>query len=224
MRFMFGSSHPEFARMLARLGIVLGTVAITGQYIFFQPLFRQMGLGPVSSAFGMLMFLTILTNLMLLAVYWSSLTATPGRISAFFGQTGVRTALAAHIALVAIVYVTAIRGQIALTPPMLVTDALLHYLAPAVYLTWWWQLPDKHVLGYSDVPRWMAWPVVYLCLIMTAGVSTGAFIYPILDVYRLGTDRVVLNIGLILGLLAAIGAALVFVARLQSAKSKAPAR
>jgi hypothetical protein len=146
MRFMSGSSHPEFTRKLARFGFVLGIVAIVGQYIFFQPLFRQMGLGPISSAFGMLLSLTILTNLMLVAVYWSSLATTPGRIAVFFSQTGVQTALAAHIALVAIVYVTAIRGQFLLTPPMLVTDALLHYLAPALYLTWWWQLPGKQAI------------------------------------------------------------------------------
>ncbi|NNJ75069.1 MAG: Pr6Pr family membrane protein [Anderseniella sp.] len=172
----------------------------------------------------MLMFLTILTNLMIVAVYWSSLATAPGRISAFFSQTGVRTAVAAQIALVAIVYITAIRGQIALTSPMMVTDVLLHYLAPALYLTWWWQLPEKHAVSYSDIPRWMAWPITYLCLIMMAGLSTGAFIYPILDVSRLGTGMVALNIVLVLGLLAVLCASLVLVAKVQSAKAKAPAR
>ncbi len=224
MDVMSGLSHPVFARALARAGIVLGSVAIVGQYVFFQPLFRQIGLGPVSSAFGMLMFLTILTNLMMVAVYWSSLATAPGRISVFFSQTGVRSAIAAHIALVAIVYITAIRGQIVLTPAMLVTDVLLHYLAPALYLTWWWQLPEKHALSYFDIPRWMAWPIIYLCLIMMAGLSTGAFIYPILDVNRLGTAPVVLNIVLVLGLLAVLCASLVLVAKVQSAKANAPAR
>jgi hypothetical protein len=224
MHAMSGSSHSELARRLARSGFVLGIVAIVGQYIFFQPLFRQMGLGPISSAFGMLMFLTILTNLMMVAVYWSSLATTPGRISAFFSRTGVRTAIAAHIALVAIVYITAIRGQIALTPAMLVTDVLLHYLAPALYLIWWWQLPEKHALSYSDIPRWVAWPIIYLCLIMMAGLATGAFIYPILDVNRLGTGMVAFNIVLVLGLLAVLCASLVFVAKVQSAKAKAPVR
>ncbi|MEO9875706.1 MAG: Pr6Pr family membrane protein [Anderseniella sp.] len=221
---MSGTTHPELTRQLAISGFVLGIVAIIGQYLFFQPLFRQMGLGPIGSAFGMLMFLTILTNLMMVAVYWSSLATAPGRISAFFSRTGVRTAIAAHIALVAIVYITAIRGQIDLTPPMLVTDVLLHYLAPALYLTWWWLLPEKNGLSYSGIPRWMAWPITYLCLIMMAGLTTGAFIYPILDVNRLGTGMVAINIVLILGLLAVLCASLVFVAKLQSAKEKAPAR
>ncbi len=70
----------------------------------------------------------------------------------------------------------------------------------------------------------MAWPIIYLCLIMMAGLSTGAFIYPILDVNRLGTGMVSLNIVLVIGLLAVLCASLVFVAKVQSAKAKAPAR
>ena len=221
---MSASSYSEFTGNLARAGFVLGVVAIIGQYIFFQPLFGQMDMGPVSSAFGMLMFFTILTNSMLVAAYWSSVVRTSGRITAFFSRIGVQTALAAHIALVAIVYITALRGHIEMTLPMLMTDIVLHYLAPALYLIWWWRLPGKNTISYSDILGWMAWPIVYLCLIMLAGLTTGAFVYPILDVNQLGTIAVAVNISLILGLLAGLGAALAFVAKLQSRKANAPAR
>lgn len=224
MRFMSVTSHTGFTRRFAWLGLVLGLAGVAGQYIFFQPLFRQMGMGPVSSAFGMLMFFTVLTNSMLVAAYWSSLLRTPGRITAFFSRIGVQTGLAAQIALVAIVYITALRGHVEMTLPMQMTDIVLHYLAPALYLIWWWRLPGKQTISYSDIPAWMAWPILYLCFIMLAGLTTGAFVYPILDVNRLGTIAVAINITLILGLLAGLGAALAFVARLQSGKANAPAR
>jgi len=220
---MMGTSHSELARKLARFGFGMGIVSIVAQYIVFQPLFRQMGLGPISSALGMLMFLTILTNLMMIAVYWSSFARSTGRIVTFFDQTGVRTAIAAHIALVAIVYVTVIRGHLALTPPMLVTDALLHYVAPVFYLGWWWLLPAKQSVKYSNIPGWMVWPVVYLAFIMTAGSTSGAYIYPILDMNRLGMTMVACNIALLLCLLALISACLVFIAKAQTAKMNAPA-
>ena len=217
---MSGSSHTDFTRRLAWLGLALGLAGIAGQYIFFQPLFRQMGFGPVSSAFGMLMFFTVLTNSMLIAAYWSSLVRPPGRIAAFFNRTGVQTALAAHIALVAIVYITALRGHVEMTLPMLTTDFVLHYLAPTLYVIWWWQLPGKRTVSYSDVPRWMAWPIFYLCFIMLTGLATGAFVYPILDVNLLGAIAVAINITLILSLLAVLCAGLVFVAKFQSTRAK----
>lgn len=218
MGILMPASRPQLVHTLARFGLGLGIVSIVVQYIVFQPLFRQMGLGPVSSAFGMLMYVTILTNLMMVAAYWSASSRSTSRISAFFNRTGVRTAIAAHIALVAIVYVTAIRGEIALTPPMLVTDALLHYLAPIVYLGWWWLLPGKQSLHYTNIPMWLAWPAIYLAFIMTAGFFTGGFIYSILDVNKLGSMIVAINIALVFGLLAAISAGLVFVARTQATK------
>lgn len=218
------TSHTGFTHRLAWLGLILGLAGVAGQYIFFQPLFRQMGMGPVSSAFGMLMFFTVLTNSMLVAAYWSSLLRTPGRLTAFFSRIGVQTALAAQIALVAIVYITALRGHVEMTLPMQMTDFVLHYLAPAVYLIWWWRLPGKQSINYSNIPAWMAWPILYLCFIMLAGLTTGAFVYPILDVNRLGTTAVAINITLILGLLAILCAGLVFVAKVQSAREKAPAR
>ena len=60
---MTGTTIALLHRKLAMIGLALGTAAIVGQYFAFQPLFQQIGLGPVSSVFGMLMFLTILTNL-----------------------------------------------------------------------------------------------------------------------------------------------------------------
>jgi hypothetical protein len=199
-------------------GFWFGAAAIGGQYAAFQPLFRQMGLGPVSSAFGMLMFLTILTNITMIFAYCAEFATRPNRLARFFQSFGVRTAIAAHIALVAIVYVTAIRGQIPnMTPAMQVTDAMLHYIAPSLYLVWWWVLPDKTGLSLARIPGWMAWPVLYLAAIMTFGLMTGGYIYPVLDVNRLGAGSVAFNIAWILALLAGLCATLIRVAHWQTA-------
>ena len=175
-----------------------------------------MGLGPISSAFGMLAFLTILTNITMVLAYGAELAPRKNALVRFFRRVGVRTAIPAHIALVAIVYVFAIRGQIPdMTPAMQVTDAMLHYIAPLLYLFWWWMLPEKRGLSLSAIPRWMAWPVLYLAVIMTAGYATGAYIYPILDVNKLGIATTALNIAGILLLLTGICTTLVKLAHCQ---------
>jgi len=177
-----------------------------------------MGMGPVASAFGMLMFLTILTNMTMIFAYCAEFATRPNQLTRFFQTMGVRTAIAAHIALVAIVYVTAIKGQIPnMTPAMQVTDAMLHYIAPVLYLVWWWLLPDKTGLSFSRIPRWMAWPILYLAAIMTFGLITGGYIYLILDLNRLGASSVAFNIAWILVLLAGLCATLIKVAQRQSA-------
>jgi hypothetical protein len=220
---MMAPSHSWLVRTLARFGFGLGVVSVVAQYIVFQPLFRQMGMGPISSGFGMLMFFTILTNLMMVVVYWSSLARSPQKTAAFFNRAGVQTAVAAYIALVAIVYVTVIRGQLPLTPPMVVVDALLHYVAPVVYLGWWWLLPAKQAISYASIPRWLMWPIIYLVFIMMAGLSSGNFIYPILDVNKLGVIIVAFNIALLLALLTALSAGLVLAAKTQASRKNAPA-
>ncbi len=219
---MADSTNTVSDRKLAMVGLALGIAAIVGQYVAFQPLFKQIGLGPVSSVFGMLMFLTILTNLAMIAAYGSSLVNRPRMISGFFARPGVRTAIAAHITLVATVYLTAIRGQLELTLPMAITDALLHYVAPVIYLAWWWLLPGKQALSYTAIPAWMAWPVIYLTVIMMAGLSSGTFIYPLLDVTRLGPAQVTLNIMTMLAVLAVICTVLVFLAKAQSGEPDTP--
>lgn len=199
-----------------RFGFALGIASIVAQYFTFQPLFRQMGMGPISSAFGMLMFFTILTNLLLVVVYWSAFTRSGGKSAGFFGLVGVRTAIAAQITLVAIVYVTMIRGQLPLTGPMMVADALLHYVTPIAYLVWWWLLPGKQSLRYASIPRWLAWPITYLFFIMMAGITSGGFIYPFLDVNKLGIVITAINIAFLLALLAAISAGLILASRSQA--------
>ena len=194
----------------------MGIAAIVAQYVTFQPLFRQMGMGPVGSAFGMLMFFTILTNILLVVVYWSAISGSAGRAARFFGQVGVRTAIAAQITLVAIVYEALIRGQLPLTWPMMITDALLHNVAPLVYLIWWWLLPAKQSLSYAQIPRWILWPITYLAFIMAWGVITGGFLYPFLDLNKLGTGIVSINIALLIALLAAICSGLNRISRFQA--------
>lgn len=103
------------SRALAICGLVNSAAGIVLQYVLFQPLFRQMGIGWGSSTIAMLVYFTILTNLMVVAVYWSSLAVARNPVTAFLARPGVRTAVTAYILFVGIVYATMLYGELPLT-------------------------------------------------------------------------------------------------------------
>ena len=201
------------SRALAIVGLVLGLAGIISQYIAFQPLYRQMGMGYVTSAIGMLAYFTILTNLMMATAYWAYCFSRPVPLVTFFSRPGVRTAIAAYIAFVAIVYFTVIRGEIPLTPAMKVSDAMLHYIAPPIYLFWWALIARRGTVRYAQVSRWLIWPVTYLAIIMAMGLTTGRYVYPILDIDRFGGSAVTFNIVALIIVLAVLGSVLVAVSQ-----------
>ena len=194
-------------------GLVNGVLGILLQYILFQPLFARMGLGWISSAAFMLFFFTILTNLMVVAVYWSSLVVARNPVARFFARPGVRTAVTTYILLVGIIYATMLHGQLQLTPAQQLPDAMLHFIAPPLCLAWWWTSRPAQPLSFRHIPGWMIWPVCYLAANVGFGAITGTFIYPILDPGKLGWPGVMFVAAGMIALLAILMAALVTLSR-----------
>jgi hypothetical protein len=216
---MIQSSRTSAARLLAIAGLINGVLGIVLQYVLFQPLFARMGLGWISSAGFMLFFFTVLTNLMVVAVYWSSLAGTRNPVTRLLSRPGVRTAVTAYILLVGIIYATLLHGQLPLTPAQQVPDAMLHFIAPPLCVAWWWLSRPADPLSFSRIPRWMIWPVSYLAANLGFGAMTGVYIYPILDPGHLGWPAVtVVATGMIV-LLAGLMAVLVMVTRRAPAPS-----
>lgn len=210
---MVQSSRTSAARLIGIAGLVNGVLGILLQYILFQPLFARMGLGWTSSAVFMLFFFTVLTNLMVVALYWSSLVVARSPVARFFARPGVRTAVTAYILLVGIVYATMLHGELALTPAQQLPDAMLHFIAPPLCLAWWWASRPAQPLSFRPIPRWMIWPVCYLAANVGFGAITGTFIYPILDPGKLGWPGVMVVAAGMIALLALLMAALVTLTR-----------
>lgn len=210
---MSQTSRMSAGRLLAMAGLVNGILGIALQYVLFQPLFARMGLGWISSAGFMLVFFTILTNLMVVALYWSSLVVARNPAARFFTQPGVRTAVTAYILLVGIIYATMLHGELPLTPAQQLPDAMLHFIAPPLCLAWWWTTRPAQPLSFSQIPRWIIWPICYLAANVGFGAMTGTFIYPILDPGKLGWSGVMVVATGMIALLAALMAALVTLTR-----------
>jgi hypothetical protein len=204
------------SRAAAICGLVNSAAGIVLQYVLFQPLFRQMGMDWGSSAVAMLAYFTILTNLMVVAVYWSSLIVAKNPVTAFFARPGVRTAVTAYILFVGIIYATMLYGELPLTPAQQVPDAMLHFIAPPLCLAWWWTTRTGKHLTPDRIWKWMAWPVGYLSASLLFGAVTGKFIYPILDANALGWPAVLVIAAGMITLLILLMAGLVAISRRRS--------
>jgi hypothetical protein len=201
------------SRMLAMAGLANGITGILLQYVLFQPLFRQIGMGWGTSAIAMLMYFTILTNLMVIAAWWAHLKPQANRLTRFFARPGVRTAVTAYIVFVAVIYALFISGQLPLSAAQKVPDAMLHYIAPVLCLLWWWASRPNPALHYRTITRWMIWPVSYLAVSVLIGAVTGAWLYPILDAGKLGWTAVMLNAAGMVAFLAGLMALLIAATR-----------
>ncbi len=201
------------SRTLAVLGLVNGVAGIILQYVLFQPLFNQMGMGWFSSAIAMLAFFTILTNLMVITIYWAHLRGPRSAVTRFFAQDGVRTAITGYIVFVGVIYALFLYGSLPLSVAQQVPDAMLHFVAPPLCVTWWFITRPSQPFAYGRIARWLAWPIVYLGGSVVAGAITGAWLYPILNAARHGWPATLATAGGMLAFLAGVLALLVTVTR-----------
>jgi hypothetical protein len=204
----------KLSRALAICGLVNSAAGIVLQYV----LFRQMGMGWGSSTIAMLAYFTILTNLMVVAVYWSSLAVARNPVTAFFARPGVRTAVSAYILFVGIVYATMLYGELPLTLAQQVPDAMLHFIAPPLCLAWWWTTRPHRRFTLDRIWRWIIWPVAYLSASLLFGAATGKYIYPILDANALGWPAVLVIAAGMITLIILLMAGLVAIGRRRSGK------
>ena len=91
-------------------------------------------------------------------------------------------------------------------------DQGLHSGTPIAMLLWWITFADKDI-GPRDVPKWLIWPLAYAGYAITRGMITGFWPYPFLDADQLGWTQVALNAAGMFLAFAALGVALIVLAR-----------
>ena len=207
------TSATTASRAFAIAGLVNSGAGIVLQYVLFQPLFRQIGMDWGSSAIAMLAYFTILTNLMVTAMYAAHLHPQGGSVLRFFARPGVRTAVTAYIVFVGVIYSLFISGELPLTTAQKIPDAMLHFIAPPLAVAWWWLSRPNPPLHYATMVRWLIWPVSYLAASITIGAITGAWLYPILDAGKLGWPAVLANAAGMVAFLAGLMALLIAATR-----------
>jgi len=162
-------------------------------------------------------YFTILTNT-LAAVYFT-VRATGNK---WLRSPGALTAIAVYIFIVGAVYQVLLRHIWAPQGLQKVVDDLLHTVNPLLVFFYWFRYEEKSEVKYTQIGKWLLYPLVYLAYILVRGQESGFYPYPFVDVTTIGWQQTLLNaLGLLLCFLA-VSAILIFAGRLVSAKKRWP--
>ncbi|TPM41648.1 Pr6Pr family membrane protein [Mesorhizobium sp. B2-3-4] len=177
-------------RLLQIAGLAVGLIALVLQFSITIPASMAAGRGLLGSIVFYFSFFTILTNIGAVLVYTSLLSpSTYAWLPAFAGSR-MRAGVAVSIALVSIVYVTVLAKLVQLQGLFLLCDVLLHYVAPALFVLWWVVSGADGRTRWSDISRWVVYPVVYLAYVLVRAPIAGEVPYPFLDVAQNGAASV----------------------------------
>jgi len=149
--------------------------------------------GPALATIQFFSYFTILSNLLVALVCTFTLVRKPGRMQRFFSSARVRGAAALYIGVTGCVYFAILSALWAPTGFQWLADVSLHYAVPLMYLALWLVFTPRQTLEWSDLPRWLAFPLVYLVWALARGAWVHEYPYPFIDVDALGIARVLLN-------------------------------
>jgi hypothetical protein len=208
-------------RTSAALVAAVATFALVLQYVLLVG--ATLGtIGPFLATVRFFSYFTILSNLLVLLV-----TATfafmpesgPGR---WFTRPLVRGAVALYIGVTFAIYATILSALWEPEGAQWWADSSLHYAVPVLYLSWWLFAVPHGGLRWSDMLRWLLFPLAYVCWVFLRGAWVHEYPYPFLDPDSIALPDVLRNCAGVFALFLALGAVLVAVDR-WSARTKAAA-
>lgn len=124
-------------------------------------------------------FLTNLSNLGLLLVYVSALNGW-GWLG-WFRSPVTRGGVAGIITLVMLYYHVMLAPQYHFTGAIVVSNDLLHYVTPILYLLWWALCLPHGTLRVRDIPTMLIPGVSYVAYVLVRGPIAGEYPYTIID-------------------------------------------
>lgn len=137
-------------------------------------------------------FFTILTNI-LVAVYFSAISLSNNSGAAFFKKPGMLTAITVYISIVSLVYQIVLRPLWHPEGMQKIVDELLHTIIPFYTFVFWLVYEQRTRLRFTNIPRWLIYPLLYLIFILIRGSISNYYPYPFMDVSKLGFSAVMLN-------------------------------
>ena len=138
-------------------------------------------------------FYTILTNILVALAFTFFLLSSRSRLTVFFCNPNVITAITVYITVVGITYNLILRPLWQPKGLQQLVDELLHVIVPLLFIFYWLLFTSKNRLLWKNIFSWLIYPFVYVILILLRGAFSGYYPYPFIDVNKLGYSKVFLN-------------------------------
>lgn len=105
----------------------------------------------------------------------------------------VFTAICVYIITVAVIFHLFLRKLAVLKGLDRLVNDMLHTWIPIAYVICWQIILPAGLLDYSDIPYFLAFPVLYLVYILALGHKTNHYPYPFVNITELGYTTVLRN-------------------------------
>lgn len=118
-----------------------------------------------------------------------------GDENGLFGRPWLLAATVVYIVVVGLIYNLLLAGYNPQTGLRKLIDLTFHTLIPIAYPLWWLTQVPRGRLGWNALAPALVFPVAYSFVAMGKGAITGKYAYFFIDVGKYGVGAVLLNIG-----------------------------
>lgn len=177
-------------RAVALAGLLIAGAGVLLQFALTVPASMAAGRGFIATLVFFFTFFTILTNILVVAVYASHLSGRGTGIAGWLATPRATAGTAVAIAVVGIVYATVLARLWQPQGLFWLADATLHYVTPSLFVIWWLGFGREGATGWRDMPWWLIYPLAYLFVALARGWFSGEYPYPFLDLSANGVPGV----------------------------------
>lgn len=196
-------------RNLAILFALICWFAVITQYVLMME--NRVTL-PLETTIRFFSFFTILTNI-LVAFYFTLTVFHHDKPERRFNSPGFLTAVAVYITIVGLVYQIVLRSMFKPAGLDFLVNELLHSVIPLIVIGFWYFYENTSSVNYSQIAKWMIYPLVYLIYILSRGSFSDYYPYPFVNVLNIGLQKVLLNSGILMFVFIGVSFAFVFVGK-----------
>jgi len=178
-------------KLLTGLGLAAGTAGLLIEFVFSMQISLATGRDIPGALGSFFAFYTILTNIVLVLIYLSEVL--PTHRLAIFRHPVTRGSMVACITLVSLYVFFVLRHLYAPTGLLELSDRLLHYVAPLLYLLWWVIGQPHGQLRWGNLPVMLLPTLIYFVAVMLRGAWLHRYPYPFMNIDELGIGAVLLG-------------------------------